>query len=260
MGRAPLAHRPIPPGEPTLVRAIPCLIKIAVMVTATLALAGWRRPGGPPTSGSPAPAERRLAYVVVEVNGNPRTVSGGGILAVNRGDRLKVTRALLSDGQSEAEHVNVVGYVSPSGIPGEDRGFEFLTTEMTRRHSEDGLGEVFAVVASSRDAAVSPGTAEIHGMIFLRVVPPVLRFAEASINGRNVVLRDGDALSLKASDKFRLLKIATNLANDADVMFQIVPGHGGGRDQDRGQPMTDYEIRFLRGGEPFARIPLRVGD
>lgn len=214
---------------------------LAISVALSLA---WVRPALPPNSPKPTvEGGQKLDYVIIEVNGQPRMVKEGGELPVLRGDRLKIKEATLVDRRIAAKEVNLVGYQSPSP-KGEDRGFEFTTTDLKARHSEDGRGDVYALQVASKKT--------LHGMVYLRLMNPVLRYAEVSINGANKVLRDGESLAVKASDLVKVERVVTNLEKNDDVLFQIAPV------APTTQAPANYEIRFQRGGTDFARIPLQI--
>jgi hypothetical protein len=214
----------------------PATLGLAISVALSLA---WVRPALP--KGAPkatAEAGEKLDYVIVEVNGQPRLVKANGELPVLRGDRLRIKEAALVDKRVQPKEVNLVGYQSPKG---DDRGHDFTTMDLRARHSEDGKGDVFAVVVQSKK--------ELHGAVYIRLMNPVLRYAEVSINGNNKVLRDGEAIEVKSTDLVKVERVVTNLDKNDDVLFQIAPVDPAN---------TRYEIRFQRGGTDFARIPLKI--
>jgi hypothetical protein len=211
------------------------------LALAALALGGWTRPKGP-SSAAPQSGGARLDYVLFHVNGKPRLVKAGEELVVVKGDTVEVKDAERVARGPIAE-VNVVGFSTTTHpnkkAPGDERGVPFKTTELGVRHSEGAKGEVFAVTAGDKK--------RLAGVVYLRVTPPVLRYAEISVNGERRVLRDGEPLTAKASDMVKVETVKTNLEGTSDVIFQIVPQKG-----------DLYEIRFQRGGETFARIPLTL--
>ena len=210
---------------------------------AAFAAVGWVRPAVP-TSAKPAAAfGQRLDYVIVAVNGEPHLVHDGEELAVVRGDMLVVRDAVLHDPKAAPRSVRLVG--ARHGPKGDDRGLPFTTEQLRAKDSEDKKGETFAVLALTR------GT--LHGAVFVRVVEPELRYAEILVNGRARVLRDGEPLTVKATDQVKVQKVVTNLQSTDGVLFRI------DRSTDKSAP-DDYRILFTRAGVPFATIPLKVDD
>lgn len=200
----------------------------------------WVRPEAP-TKAKPAPAAQRLDYVVIAVNGKPRLVRAGDELAVVRGDQIVVQDGALADKQKPKE-LDVIGWKAKRALNNDDRGQAIDTADLALKYSEHEKGELWAVLAQSRKT--------LHGAVYLKVIDPVLRYAEISVNGARRVLRDGEPLAVKGSDQVKVEKVATNLESTDGVVFQIVgdPARGG----------DAYEIRFLRSGLAFARIPLTV--
>lgn len=217
---------------------------LGLVISIALSLA-WVRPALPAhASKEVVEPGQQLDYVIVEVNGQPRLVKAGGELAVLRGDHLKIRSAALVDKSLAAKEVNLFGYQSPSRR-GEDRGYEFTTMDLKARHSEAQDGDVFAMLVSTNKV--------LHGAVYLRLINPVLRYAEVSINGKNRVLRDGEPLTVKNTDLVKVERVVTNLAKNDDVLFQIAPVKTSAS-----AAATDFEIRFQRGGTDFARIPLKI--
>lgn len=214
--------------------------RLVVALLFSQTLGGWVRPALP---SGPAPTTQReesLDYVLIHVNGRPEVVRAGSELAVVQGDALEVKDAVLV-GRAKVRAVNVVGLQGrPRSI--DDKGIPFTTDQLVPRWSENAKGETFAVAAIAKG-----GTA---GAVYIKLIPPVLRYAEISVNGARRVLRDGEPLKAKASDLVKVESVKTNLESTKDVVFQIVPlpdlGDGA------------FEIRFLRAGLVFARVPLTL--
>lgn len=230
---------------------------------AALALSGWVRPQPPTTAKAPAAGESKLDFVVIEVNGEAKVVRSGEELAVIHGDHLVLKDAALL-GKAAAPKIgelNLVGYQSPKAKrSGEDRGFSFTTDEIKSKYSENGTGNVYAVTATTK------GT--LHGTVYLRLIDPVLRYAELTVNGKKAVLRDGEEIEIGPQDLVKVEKVVTNLASTEGVTFQMVPAGETAAatvsavEQGKAPPAATagsrYEIRFLRHGRPFAGIPLSV--
>jgi hypothetical protein len=205
-------------------------------------LAAWTRPDTPSTAPHAADAALRLDYVLVEVNKKPHVLRDGEELALVKGDEVLVKEAGLRDKGQIIKEVNVVGFQAPKG--NDDRGFAFDSAkDLKPKFSEGGKGEVYAVVAGAKGVQ--------YGTVYLRLIEPTLRYAEISINGKPVTLRDHESLTVKGSDKVKVEKVVTNLESHDGVMFQMTevdPAQGA------------YEIRFTRSGLAFATIPLRVKE
>ncbi len=210
----------------------------------TLGVSGWVRPAIPGTPklapNSAAPAATPLDYVIVAVAGQPRQVAAGQEITVVRGDRITLQDAALAGQTRRPRELNLVGFQGSNGS--DDRAQEIDTAALPVRWSEGEQGRVFAVVATTKK--------ELHGSVFIRLVDPVLRYAEISLNGQRRVLRGGETLTLQATDMIKVERAVTNMASHDGVLFQIAA------DPATKQP---YEIRFLRAGQTFARIPLQIG-
>lgn len=203
----------------------------------------WTRPEAPSTVPRAAEPALRLDYVLVLVNAKPHLLRDGEELAIVRGDQVVIKEAGLRDKQHLIKEVNVIGFQAPKG-GNEDRGQLIDTAkDLKAKYSESGKGQVYAVLAGSKGV--------LHGGVFLRLIEPTLRYAEISVNGKQLTLRDGEPVTVRGTDKVKVEKVVTNLESHEGVMFQMTevdPAQGA------------YEIRFLRSGLAFATIPLRVRE
>jgi hypothetical protein len=237
---------------------------VAAVVSASSwagAARAWTRPAlpGPDGATEATPAEGRLESMVITVNGEPRLVPAGAEITVFHGDVLEARDATLADHAKAPRTVDVIGLPDHPGAAktGGDRGRAFNTTELLARHSLDGAGEVFAVVAHTKKIR--------HGLVYVRLVDPVLRWAEVEINGAARVVRDGEPLSLRAADLLKIGRVTTSLAGrgtePGDVLVTVVPIGASGGDGNAGAGKTRFfEIRFARAGREFAMIPLVVRE
>lgn len=222
----------------------------------------WTRPAlpGPEGATEATAAEGRLESMIIAVNGEPRLVPAGGEITVFHGDQIEVRAATIEDQAPTPRTVDVVGLPDRAGAAkvGGDRGRVFSTTELLPRHSRDGAGEVFAVVAHTKKVR--------HGLVYVRLVDPVLRWAEVSINGATRVVRDGEPLALRGADLLKIGRVTTSLAGRGaqadDVLVTVVPSGGGDQSEGAGKPGRTrfFEIRFARAGREFAMIPLVVRE
>ncbi|TWW12797.1 hypothetical protein E3A20_00320 [Planctomyces bekefii] len=210
-------------------------------------LVGWVRPSAPAPKrlSKPTKAQDSLDYMLLEVNGKSRMVRNGDELVVVRGDVITVRQAALV-GRAPLKEVHVVGL--PAAFKpnkGSDRrDVAFRTSDLDRKLSEEAKGEVFAVTALTQR--------HLAGAVYLRLIDPVLRYVEISINGQKRVLRDGEAFQAKSEDQFKVDQVITNIEGTSDVSVQVAPLS----EQD---PQV-FEMRFLRSGQVFARIPMRLGS
>jgi hypothetical protein len=261
------------PSTPSLVRGARGLGRTTAMMFAASVvalLAAWVRPQLPTPARTPLAHGAKLAYFMVEIEGEPRMVKDGEELVVLRGDRLVVREAVLATGD-RAEGASLVGAprdaasvaLASAGAtpvktraasrkarePAGDLGAVIDTLALKPKLSENGLGDVWALLATSRRT--------LHGAAFVKVLPPSLRYAEIEVNGKPAMLRDGEALRLKATDLFKVRRVVTNLPSDDGVSFQIatLPASAGAA-----VDAPTRAIRFLRRGVPFAAVPLDIRE
>lgn len=205
----------------------------------SLAQVAWVRPQAPIRSDLVADPAEHLDYMVVKVNDQSRVLKNGGELAVVRGDKVTITDVAIMRGGPYQGKINVVGF-QRSDKPSEDRGALIDTAkDLPARWSEAGRGDLYAIVAESGS--------KLYGHSYLKLIEPVLRYAEITVNGARRVLRDGETTAIGADDQVKVDKIVTNLEGDSDVYVQIAAAAD-----------NNYEIRFLRGSLVFAKIPLTV--
>jgi hypothetical protein len=205
---------------------------------------GWVRPEVPQPIGrldQPPIAGEILDYLFVEVNGASRTVKSGQELTIVRGDSVLIKEAVLRNHSIPPKDVQVVGLMRAHHGRNDARGLTFRTKDLASRLSEEGNGQVYAVIVRSKKV--------LHGTVYIRIREATLRYAEVLINDTKRILRDGETLKLSSKDMFKLNKVVTNLEHDDGVVFQIAEGSHGER-----------AIRFLRHGVAFATIPLIVEE
>ncbi len=193
----------------------------------------------------------QLDYMLVEVNGERRVVHAGEQLMVVRGDRVKITEAVLTERSIRPGLVNVVGFhqVTDDGRM-DDRNKEIDTARaLSKKSSLQGLGTSYRIAISS--------LGKPHGEVILNLIEPKLSHAVISVNGKTKVWRDGELVSVKGSDKVKVEKVVTNIGDeDNGVEFQIIPVAMA--DAEKLVNMKFYEIRFSRDKKVFARIPMQV--
>ena len=208
-------------------------------------MTGWVRPELPRALLAVTPAANRLDELVVVVNGEARVVPRDRELIVLAGDRLEIRQASVSPPvPKNSIKINVYGLIGYPAGNTDDGGREFSTEELKVKFSEAGKGEVFAVGVSAKGHPA--------GLVFIRLVPPELEFAELTINGERKVVRAGDILHLKHSDQLKVERVLTNVPGNVGVLVQMVQGDANVKDG------SDVAMRFIRGGRVFASIPLKV--
>lgn len=204
-------------------------------------LLGWVRPELPTDTKPVKDFSQQLQHLTIEVNGALQTVQNGETLRIVRGDRLKVVAGVLKNPAAKIEAVNVIGFNSSKSKKGDDRGIEFSSFELQDRWSESKDATNWVIIATTGK--------ETHGFVYLSMVEPVLNFAVLDVNGREVVLRDGEPFVGKPDDKVRVKRVATNVTGNDNVMVQMIPVKGR---------TGEYEMRFLREKLVFARLPLKL--
>lgn len=187
-------------------------------------------------------AAQQLDYLVLEVNGERRLVSAGTQVELVRGDKLKVTAAMLKDRQQQAQYVNIVGFKNPPDN-GKDSGYVVNTDKQLLPYfSQRGEGRVYAIVVGS-------GT-KVHGEVFFRLLDPQLRYAVLRVNdSKSLVLRDGEPVQVGLDDHLQISNVSVNFTPRKGLTFDIY------RDS---SVAVAHEIRFARDDKIFARIPLQI--
>lgn len=192
-----------------------------------------------------SPEAGQLDSITLLVNGKAHVLKAKEQLTVVRGDRIVVSDGRLINQAAQIGAINFIGF--PNGNrakPADDRGYKINTAKsLLKRFVIKGEGELYAVAASTYGHE--------HGRVFVKVVDPTLRSVVVKINDAEKVLHNGEAFSIKASDKIKVERVDTNMATDEGVTFKI---------QAVDEAKKSYELCFLRGGRTFGRIPLQVAD
>lgn len=193
--------------------------------------------------------EYTLDHMIIEINGEMASVYPNEVLSVVKGDRIRISRALLKNEALGIDVVNLEGYPGRNKkIPGEDRGF-FIDTSFgfLRGWSLDKKGRKYRISAKSKGF--------LHGEVFIELLEPRLIFAEVKINNKERKVKDGEVLVLKKSDLIKVEKVVTNMEKlDDEATFLIVPLEFN-REVDS---LKAYELRFYRKRMIFAKIPLFI--
>lgn len=220
-----------------------CLAHGAALMFFYTLLIGWVRPELPTDTKPAKDYNAHLQHLLIEVNGALHTVRSGEALRIIRGDHLKIVGGVLKDPSKKIDAVNVIGFNHRKSKSGDDRNIEFSSFELQERWSENKDAKNWVVIATTGN--------ETNGFVYLTMVEPVLNFAVLDINGKEVVLRDGEPFVGKADDKVKVKRVATNVAGNENVMVQMIPVKGRS---------GEYEMRFLRDKLIFARLPLKLEE
>ncbi|MBI2601556.1 MAG: hypothetical protein HYW48_00725 [Deltaproteobacteria bacterium] len=197
--------------------------------------------------------EAQLDSVIIEVNGEPRSVKNGEELSFVRGDELLVKKVLLNSPEAKPSITNVVGFVN-EGSGSNDLGYKIDTsTELTKKTwALNPEGTVYTVVAYSQRI--------LHGAVFLNRVEPRLEYIDVDINGKTRVMREGEKLLVKKSDSFKVERVVTNLRDNETITFAIVPVIRGEQEAEvpAEKGAKEYRIVFRHKEYTFAKIPMIV--
>lgn len=200
----------------------------------------------------PAKPSEELDYLIIEHNGESKLLKNKETLSFVRGDELKIKAAKLRESKHEPLEVNIVGFRHPIQ-PGNRHDLGFLVdTSITldkKQWAVDEKGEVFFVAAASKKL--------LHGYTFLKRLEPHLSYVDIKVNNQARVMREGETLSLKAADLFKVGRVVTNIKNLDDITFQVVELNNKARGF-ASQPYEYYEIRFKHRSHTFAKIPMQV--
>ena len=186
-----------------------------------------------------------LKSIVVEVNGEPQVVLKGESLTVVEGDSVTVKSGQLVDG-GRPLYINVIGFGNKNKKePWNDIGYAIKTdTDFDKAWSVGKRGKSYRVKALSSKVT--------HGIIYIKLAKPELRYAVVTINGETTIVREGNILELTQTDKIKVQRVVTNIKDDRRVAFKIVPVPSSLADG------NSYQILLLNGTREFARIPMNM--
>jgi hypothetical protein len=228
------------------------LFSTVSLLVLALSSAGWTLPGSYKAYETyPNHSARSLSHVVIEVNGTRALVNAGDTFTIVQGDTLRIINATMQDREIFPEHVNIVGFSSDRSQPMEDRGAAFSTTK--------GFDPEWAVDEGKSTYGIAVTTKKwLHGVVYMKVVKPLLKFADVLVNDKVRVMREGEVLILAATDKIQVQNVVTNLEKTADVDFEIIKTGNAELENAHLRQATAYEIRFSRQGQVFAKIPMLI--
>ncbi len=190
-----------------------------------------------------------LDYGLIRVDGELLMIKNRQTLVVWRGDKVEVQDAVLTNGARRPGIVNIVGYDNPTG-KFDDRGVAIDTGTDLRKHwSVSTRHEIYQIKAMS--------SRRLDGVLYLRVEDPQLRYVVVSVNERQVVVREGEILTIDENDRVQVRKVVTTLpdSREKNVTFQMAESS----DRDPSIVVTEFwELRFFHRGHKFAVVPIRV--
>lgn len=191
--------------------------------------------------------DQKLDYMIVEINGKAKVVSSGSDLLFLRGDTIKVREAALQATKKKVGMVELLGV--DAGFKTTDiRGKEFSSTEVLEDplKAVDQEGKKYAVLARSADV--------IHGFVYLKRVEPTLSYIDVSINEKRYVMRENEDLRVKEEDTFQIVNFVTNIHNNEDVSFVVVPV----KQNQKNLLERKFNILFQHKSHIFAQVPLTI--
>lgn len=220
--------------------------KLPLFTAFILLQTGWVLPEPYQKLEPPKDPGNLLDAVIIEINGQSKKVPSDGELPFVKGDTIKVRLALLKNAKSKSYPLSTEGISRTHELP-TNRIIDTSQETIDKSNAVDPAGMVFPIVLRSNQT--------LHGVVFLHRVEPTLSYADILINGKKVVMREGEKISVKAKDHFKVLKVMTNVPDNKDITFKVIPVSG----QSTG-PGKNYQITFRHKESIFAKIPLTVED
>jgi hypothetical protein len=187
-------------------------------------------------------ASGAIDSLVVEVNGERRRVDPSAGISLVRGDLLTIIDVALKDRSRSLPVVDVIGFPikSPSGK--DDRGQVIDTARNLNRFSSlDGQGRRYRIRVSYAKVA--------RGEVIMTIEEPRLISMDIEINGERRTFGPDDRLSISAKDSIHILDVRTNIRGNENVKYEISNNKPSTK-------LSKKELRFLRDGRVFARVPI----
>lgn len=221
---------------------------LGILLLAALQLA-WDLPAAYRTLATPAEEGALLDYVVIAVNGRMKKVSRGAELDFVRGDILKVINVSLKDPTRKINLVQIDGFKKADGsVEAREQLIDTSYDLIQKDDAVDPDGAVYALLTRTRGI--------VHGAVFLRRTEPTLGYIDVLINGKTRVMREGEGLHVKKSDHFKIVKFVTNIRENKDITFTVLPILEAKTKTHIA--LQNYQIVFRRKNRIFAKIPLTV--
>lgn len=212
-------------------------------------LVSWRLPSNYHSLQEPSDKSLQLDYVILQINGETKKINGNEEISFVRGDLIKVKEAYLKDSKKAINLLAIMGAEESNQALNEIRKRELDSSrELVQREGTlDPQGTVYALVAQSGGL--------LHGAIFLRRIEPTLSHIDIQVNGKARVMREGESLQVKKSDRYKVVNVVTNIRDSKEVSFAVVPVIGA---KSNDNYMQHYQIVFRNKDYVFAKIPLTV--
>ncbi len=160
----------------------------------------------------------KIEYFSVDLNGKPVLIPEGSTYDIIKGDVIKVVDVFpRSIGNCV---VNFKGFVGDRvNNTGEDRGYDIDTGEdLMERYATDNLGDTYQIVVTKAEKEI--------GSLNIRLILPKMDYLVLKIaDGRYLLVRPDESITLSARDNILLEAIATNILDNDGVHLEI----GGNR-------------------------------
>lgn len=190
--------------------------------------------------------------MILEINGQAKKVNNNGEMPFVRGDIITVNDAYLKKVKNAENKIDIVSIMGRKSMDGAfldvrkkklDSSVEFVQKDA----SLDSEGFVYGLAAITKN--------QLHGVVYLRRVEPVLSYIDVLINDKKRVMREGEILEVKKSDHFKIVNVVTNIGDSKNVTFMMVPVYGG---KNISRDIENYQIIFRHKDYVFAKIPLKI--
>ncbi len=198
--------------------------------------------------------------LIVEINGNRTEWTAIDPLPIVKGDLIILLEGWIFDQKSkQVDRIDLVGFSSRTVKNSlNDQGFVINTAQdLQSRFSIDGQKSIFEIKGFIDGVLVSKSS--------IQLVDPRLEKVEISLNGVRRTLKDGEKLTIKASDRIAVLNVATNIRGNESVTHELRESKSRQNKEKIPSPKIDAilpnkELIFSRNGQTFGRIPIQWQD
>lgn len=190
------------------------------------------------------------AHLVMSVNGERLLVRNAHEpIHLVRGDTLIIHEAWIPHPDHPVPlAVDFRGVVTAT--PGSDMGVTIDTrSDLLPAFSVDGRGQAYRLAVRARPPVRIPG-AQLPSFIII-IEDPRVDYLLVEVAGRLEVLRDGVPVFAGPDDPIKVVEVASNVSNVADILLTI---------DSPNPPMSKspYELSLTRSGIPLAQFPVRM--
>lgn len=193
----------------------------------------------------------KLNYLIIDVNGDKRVVENNKTINIVYGDILKIVSVRLKDSDELPGTVNFIGFNSSESVNGNDFGIDIFSKKIKKRWSVN-ENDLYKIEVSTKK--------EIHGEVFVRLLEPRLLYMNVLINGKEKIMREGEALIVEQSDKFKVSKVVSNVHDKEKVKYSLYEIKNSPLIDKHSRKSKVYEFRFHIEEKTFATIPLIVEE